>query len=134
MILKSSCAFKVPSQDAGYRVLIVSRLTKSDGKTPDSKLIEISEKAHWIPELAPKPKTVGAWYRKEIDWDEFSRQYVEYLNSNKGKEALSILCKLLEQYQIVTVLCVEETHEHCHRSLLLEHIHLLRPDIQIVLE
>lgn len=133
MILKSSCAFKIPGQESGYRVLIVSRLTYNDGITPNPKLIKISEKTRWIPELAPQPKTVGAWYRKEIDWAEFRRQYTEYLRSNKGGEALSILLKLLQQYQTVTVLCVEETHEHCHRSLLLEHIHLTHPHIQILL-
>jgi uncharacterized protein YeaO (DUF488 family) len=128
MILKSGCAF---SPHQGIRVLIVSRLTENDGQTPSPNLIKLARENIWIPCLAPRSKTVGAWYRKEIDWEQFQHQYEEYLNSPPGQEAVKYLYRLLKNHGVVKVLCVEETPEHCHRSLLLEYMKKKYPGIEI---
>ncbi|MDQ5889593.1 MAG: hypothetical protein QG609_86 [Patescibacteria group bacterium] len=133
MILKSACAFSHTNSETDFAILIVSRLTQNDGKTRDPYLCEIAQRYEdcWRPELAPRPKTVGAWYRKEINWQEFSDQYLTYLKSETGQVATSKLYETIKQKKVVTVLCVEDTCDHCHRSLLLDFMEKKYPDIEI---
>ncbi len=134
MILRSSCAFKSKTSEDGFRILIVSRLTEKDGVTPDLQLMKVATSADcWMPPLAPRPRTVGAWYRNEITWDQFRTYYTEYLESPEGQSALGVLYCILKEKSVVTVLCVEETPQYCHRSLLLEYMQKKYPEIEIVL-
>ena len=134
MILKSACAFSDLDSNDGFIVLIVSRLTKNDGQTPDPVLQKIAQRHAdcWRKDLAPPLKTVGAWYRKEINWQQFSDQYQVYLASIKGQEATDNLYQTIKQKRVVTVLCVEDTCHLCHRGLLLDFMKKKYPDIEIV--
>lgn len=133
MILKSGCAFKQYSPEETL-VLTTSRLTKNDGVTPDPDLEQVAVWNHWITGLAPNPKAVGAWYRGEISWKEFTRLYREHLSTNAGVAATNFLYQLVKERGPVTVLCVEDTPEHCHRSILLDYMKEKYPEIEVVYE
>ena len=114
----------------------MSRHTLEDGKTPDERITP-DQYDQWMPELAPPPKLVGAWYCRKLgertpeNFDtQYRPRYIEYLAEktdlvkNLGELAISTT---------ITVLCIEPTEESsmCHRTILLEYCQSLVPGLEI---
>jgi uncharacterized protein YeaO (DUF488 family) len=131
-MLVTKCILLPPSAEDGVRISIMSRHTLADGKTPDER-ISASSFFLWWRKLAPPPKAVGAYYRKEIGWSRFERLYAEHLGTPEIVTELKCLAKLASTTN-VTVMCVEEDCRKCHRRLLAEHLHALYPEVEIRLD
>lgn len=113
------------------RISVMSRHTLSDGKTPDERIKEGTTFDEWRKEFAPPSKLVGAYYRKEISWEEFEKQYLKFLRSEKIRSQVEAFAKRCTE-ETITLMCVEDTADRCHRRLLAEEIQKYQPNLSIV--
>ena len=120
------------SESDGIRICVINRLTRSDGQTPVERWYKGKAFHYWAVPLAPPADIVGAYYREELPWEDFAAKYRTYLreNDNVKKEMLWIAQRALTD--AVTILCVEDTHHHCHRSILAEEMQKLEPRLEVV--
>jgi len=95
----------------------MSRHTLSDGVTPHPG-IRVEFYDEWLAELAPRPNLVGDYYKRGLDWRRFEEGYIEYLRSRVSDAVKTLANRALVQN--ITLLCIEETPEKCHRRLLAE--------------
>lgn len=132
MPLYTRC-IKAPKRESdGMRISVMSRHTLDDGVTPDPEITsDMYEK--WWKELGPPPKLIGPYRRKEISWNNFERCFRTYLVL-PGPELL--LRYLIRHAEIspITILCVEETPEQCHRRLIAEICKEIAPFLEIHIE
>ncbi|NTW13939.1 MAG: 2-phosphosulfolactate phosphatase [Candidatus Moranbacteria bacterium] len=78
-MLRTGC-MNVPADPARRerRISIMSRHTRTDGKTPDPEITRESYD-EWWKELAPDEKALGAYLRKEVSFETFEAAYVAKL-------------------------------------------------------
>lgn len=112
-------------------ISVMSRHTEDDGITPDKKIVEGVSFDEWLRELAPPDKLVGAYYREELDWDEYERQYLDYLRGPGVRQQVHNFAKRCTN-ETITLLCVENEPDKCHRRILAEELHRLEPSLKIV--
>jgi uncharacterized protein YeaO (DUF488 family) len=113
------------------RISIISRPTLDDGKTPDRRIIQGITHHEWIKDFAPPLKLIGAYKRKEINWEGYERKYFEFLRSPIMREKVKILALRCLQEKI-TLACIEERDNFCHRRLLAEELQRHQPELLIV--
>lgn len=128
-MLRARSIFSEPSQDDGRRISVMSRHTLPDGITPDPRLSAELYDEHW-PALGPPATLIGAYYKRDLPWHSFAEQYTEHLRSPEAAARLADLIALAVS-ETVTVLCVEETPDRCHRRLLVEECLRQAPEIAI---
>jgi len=63
----------------------------------------------------------------------FEERFLFYLKSPNVQSQLHSLVKLAETSEI-TILCVEETSEHCHRRLIAEACKEINPQLEVIIE
>jgi uncharacterized protein YeaO (DUF488 family) len=99
-----------PLQEDGYRVLATRYWPRGVPRT------SVDE---YVPALAPSRELLRAYRDGEIGWEVFRRQY---LNEMSGKEQVSEIRRLAKtaRSEQVTLLCVCDEPERCHRWLLLD--------------
>jgi uncharacterized protein YeaO (DUF488 family) len=73
-----------------------------------------------------------AYYKRGLSWEDFKKGYLEFLKKPETQAKISLLIDMTKT-QIVTVLCVEDNPEFCHRKLLLEEIQRLDPNIKVII-
>lgn len=110
----------------GVRISIMSRHTLNDGVTPDLRIKENSYN-EWRKEFAPPQKLIGDYYKKNLPWEEFEKRYLRYLEIIYEK-----VRKLSETAldKDITLLCIEESPEKCHRRLLAEECKRIQPKLE----
>jgi uncharacterized protein YeaO (DUF488 family) len=128
-MLYTKCILKPPSPEDGFRISVMSRHTTNDGKTPDPRITEELFHVH-LSHLGPDPKKIGAYLRKEITWREFASAYRKKLQERPSSTGVEMIAKGALDGNI-TILCIEETAERCHRRLLAEECKRRFPDLQI---
>ncbi len=127
-MLFTKSIYKNPEPEDGLRVSVMSRHTKKDGITLDP-CIQCYD-LH-VPSFGPSPKLIGRFYRDEIGWEDFKKEYIEQIRSNKETVAkIKIFAKLALTKEI-TLLCVEENAEDCHRGLLAKEFQRLVPSLAV---
>lgn len=129
LFTKSIVGEKTPED--GKRISVMSRHTLEDGQTPDERIVEGESFDEWQKDFAPPGKLVGAYYRKEIDWAEYERQYLEFLRSEEIRPKIEDFAKRCEE-ETITLMCIEEIADRCHRRLLAEELQKYRPNLKIV--
>lgn len=122
---------KEKESDENRRVSVMSRHTKEDGKTPDERIIEGVTFDEWQKEFAPPNKLVGAYYRKEILWDDFEKKYFEFLRSDEMRPKVESFAKRCTE-ETITLMCIEDIPEECHRRLLAEELQRYQPKLKII--
>jgi len=113
----------------GTRVSVMSRHTLNDGVTRDDRITSDSYDV-WMKILSPPDEIVGDYYKRGLPWKDFGDRYVEYL-----KGTVSSLVEDLSKFaieQTVTLLCIEDSAEFCHRRLLAEECKVYEPKLEIV--
>ena len=120
----------MPRRSDGVRISVMSRHTLSDGVTPDSKITS-SQYGEWSQVLAPSGKLVGGHYKKELSWTEFEKAYEAYLEQPKVADKVKELAERAFKKDI-TLLCVEEVGEPCHRRILAKECQMYVPDLVVV--
>ncbi len=129
MLFTKSILKPILPQD-GIRISVMSRHTLEDGITPDSRITEKSYNEHLI-FLAPPPKLVGDYYKRNLPWDKFEERFLDYLN--KPKVAIlvnSLSARALAQN--ITLLCIEDSPQFCHRRLLAEECKKYQPSLEVI--
>lgn len=121
----------------GRRFSIMSRHTLNDGVTPNDQIIEGVSYDEWWKELAPPDNLVGDWYKRRevlnLTWEKFADRYYDFLQNPIQRAKVIELIELALNERI-TVLCVEDTPEECHRSLLVKECQTLNPDLKTVIK
>ncbi|MBI4152538.1 DUF488 domain-containing protein [Candidatus Woesearchaeota archaeon] len=128
-MLYTKCIFHNVENSDGTRISVMSRHTLNDGITPDPRITAATFE-EWIPELAPPLKLVGDYYHRNLAWADFERRYLEHLSQTDVSSLVSTLAKRSLSNDI-TLLCVEETPECCHRRLLAEECQKYEPTLSI---
>jgi uncharacterized protein YeaO (DUF488 family) len=120
----------MPAEESdGIRVSIMSRHTLNDGITPDLR-IDRSSYDLWIKSLAPPQNLIGNYYKRGLPWKEFEEKYKNYLSQPLVRSTvLEVAKKSLEKD--VTLLCVEESPDFCHRRILAEECQKYLPELKI---
>lgn len=95
----------------------MSRHTYLDGITPRPELDEMCDE-HYS-ELGPSPRLTGKWIREEISWNYY---VIEYENEMRSIESMKVIKKIIRSVikENVTVMCIEESSENCHRGVFLK--------------
>ncbi len=117
-MLYTKCIFLPRESTDGTRISVMSRHTLNDGITPDPRITPTAFD-EWMPELAPPQRLVGDYYRRNLPWLQFEQRYEEYLR----RDDVSVLVSTLAKRSLsddITLLCVEEVADCCHRRLLTE--------------
>lgn len=113
------------------KISVMSRHTENDGKTPDQRIEEGISFDEWRQEFGPPAKLIGAYYRDEISFEKFEKEYLGYLRSEKIKPMVESFAKRCCRESII-LLCVEDNPEKCHRRLLAEELKRYEPHLTIV--
>lgn len=128
--LYTKSIFKPRAPEDSRHISVMSRHTLNDGVTPDDRIIEGESYDEWLKALAPPDQLVGRYYRNEVSWEEYENEYKKYLNSDAVKPILTDFSKRCEG-EPITLLCVEESPEKCHRRILAEELQKLNPKLNI---
>ena len=113
----------------GSRISIMSRHTLDDGITPNP-LITRDKFAIHLPQLAPSPKLIGDYYKRNLPWEEFEARYLQEIRAEPAREFVRFLSRMSLK-TVITILCIEETADYCHRRLLADECRRLEPEIKI---
>ncbi len=131
-MLKSTCIKAVVGKEDGLSFSIMSRHTKNDGRTLDPD-ISLKSYDEWWRALAPNEKTLGLYLRGESSFDSLSECYRWKLFHDDAAYAAMLRLIELARSRNVTVLCVEDSPEYCHRKMLLEVCKRLEPELEVVI-
>lgn len=133
MSLSTGCILSPRQESNGTRISVMSRHTLDDGVTPDERIIAWIHFDEWAPKLAPPPKIVWAFYRGGLNWQEYIEAYNGYLKTTDIQE---LVRQLIERAlkQDITILCIEDTPEYCHRRLLAEKCQRIEEKLVILLK
>ena len=127
-MLYTGCILK--NNSIGTRISVMSRHTLNDGITPHPKINEISYDEHLIV-LAPPYNLIGDYYKRGLSWELFEIKYREYLKNKNVK----IRVKDIGQRSLtedLTILCIEEFPDNCHRRLLAEECQFYYPELKVI--
>ncbi|MEI7451843.1 MAG: DUF488 family protein [Candidatus Falkowbacteria bacterium] len=131
-MLKTRCIKSTRQTDDGWRISIMSRHTKNDGVTPDEDITNDSYDEWWS-KLSPAPKLVGDYYRGTLSWEDFAIKFNEFLKQPNTHDKLMVLVSLAKVRNI-TILCIEDGPEYCHRRLVAERCLELDNTLELVIE
>lgn len=112
------------------RISVMSRHTKEDGVTPDERIIDGESFDEWRKEFAPPAQLVGSYYRGELSWEDFEKKYIEFLQSTEIKPQVESFAKECTE-KTITLMCIEDTADKCHRRLLAEELQKYQPQLKI---
>lgn len=108
-----------PKEDSdGLRISVMSRHTLNDGITPHPNIIS-SSYDFWMLIFAPPLNLLGDYSKRDLFWMQFEKRYLEYLQQSNIPFEVEFLAKRSLE-SAITILCIEDTPEHCHRRLLAE--------------
>jgi uncharacterized protein YeaO (DUF488 family) len=113
------------------RISVMSRHTEADGVTPDERIVAGINFDEWLKELAPPAVLVGAYYRKELSWEDFADKYLAFLRSDGMRPKVEQLAARCSE-ETLTLLCIEDTADKCHRRLLVEELTKYQPHLRII--
>lgn len=117
-MLKTKCILVPKEVGDGLRISVMSRHTENDGITPHPGITPLTFD-DWQKELAPPKKLVGSYYKGAVSWQEFEVQYLRFLRDYPQFQLVRELARRA-MVRDITLLCIEETPEMCHRRLLAE--------------
>lgn len=128
-MLKTKSILETKEDTDGLRISVMSRHTLDDGITPHPEITN-SSYDQWLPILAPPAKLLGDYYKKGLPWEQFEQKYLSYIrSSNIRTEVVQLAEKSLDS--VITLLCIEESPEYCHRKLLAEECKKYQPNLAL---
>ena len=117
-MLKTKCILLQKEDSDGLRISVMSRHTLNDGITPHPQ-INSSSYDLWLPNLAPPAKLLGDYYKRGLPFEQFKEQYLSYINQHNIQIEVRYIAKKSVD-SVITLLCIEESPEYCHRKILAE--------------
>lgn len=129
-MLKTQSAKAPKKADDGFRILVMR--PRKNEKMPDPSITPDMFDAWWK-ELGAPPKLISAYCKGEISWNEYAKKFHTYLRLPYIQPLLRGLIKLAHK-QNITILCIEDTPEHCHRRLIAERCKELDSSLHVCIE
>lgn len=131
MALITKCIIAESEKNGGLRISIMSRHTYNDGITPRPELDGVCD--DHFPQLAPSPKLIGEWIRREISWSYF---VIGYENEMRSPIPMKLIKEIIRRArkQSVTVMCIEEDPENCHRKVFAEICKSISPSLEVIIK
>lgn len=129
-LLRTRCILSPRSPNDGVRASVMSRHTLDDGKTPDRRIVSGVSFDDWRVGFSAPIRLIKDYVRGKISWEEYARQYVEFLREDGNAQCVSAFAKLCSR-QVTTLLCIEESADFCHRRLLAEEMARANPKLKI---
>ena len=129
IMIRTKSIYKEREDSDGVRASVMSRHTLEDGFTPDPKITRSSYDV-WLQGVSPPANLVGDYYRRGLPFDEYTKRYLEFLRTPDVAEEVKLLAKNGLEL-IITLLCVEESAEFCHRRILAEECKRYEPGLVI---
>ena len=117
-MLKTKCILLQKEDSDGLRISVMSRHTLNDGITPHPQ-INSSSYELWLPNLAPPARLLGDYYKRGLPFEQFKEQYLSYINQHTAQIKVRYIAKKSVD-SVITLLCIEESPEYCHRKILSE--------------
>jgi uncharacterized protein YeaO (DUF488 family) len=119
--------FDTPVYEDGLRISVMSRHTLNDGITPDERI----QKFHFhIPSLGPSPRLIGSYYKRGMSFDEFSILYLHQISSGRRRFWVHVIA-FVATFCDITLLCVEDDAQVCHRSILARECVKYQPNLTV---
>lgn len=126
-MLKTKSILVEKEDTDGLRISVMSRHTLNDGITSHPKITDSSYDL-WLPILAPPIKLIGDYYKRGLPWEQFEQKYLKYIQSSDVQiEVQKLAEKSLDS--VITLLCIEDTPEYCHRRLLAQECKKYQPNL-----
>ena len=125
-MIKTKCIKDPIEFSDGIRISVMSSHTL-DGVIPDTSILDNMYDLH-IPELSAPKKLLGDYYKRGLSWNEYETRYLEHIRTT---EIQKIIIELIQKYDTITFLCIEEDDSKCHRRLLQEECNRLTVSISI---
>lgn len=129
MSLKTKSILAPIEETDGTRISVMNRHTLNDGITPDERIKQEFYHEHQTA-LAPSNKLIGDYYKRGLPWNEYEKRFKEEIKKDEPFKILTeIASKALKED--ITLLCIEESPEFCHRRLLAEECKECEPNLEI---
>jgi uncharacterized protein (DUF488 family) len=78
-------------------------------------------------DFAPTRELLDRYRRKEMSWNEYSKEYLSLLETRQIGKRVRIA-----DLENNCLLCSEHSPEKCHRRLLAEYLHSFHPEVEII--
>lgn len=124
MALKTKCILADISPDDGLRISVMR--TYDQQKHPEYKDVDQA----W-PELGPSYELIDQYFNKGLSWEQYVDRYRQQVLVGQAEKVKRLAA--LAKEKNVTILCLEECPEFCHRRLLSEECKKYQPDLKVIL-
>jgi len=126
-MLKTKSILEQKEESDGLRISIMSRHTLNDGITPHPEIIS-SSYDQWLCFLSPPAGLLGDYYKRGLPWNQFEKRYLEYLRQPEVQIEVQNLARISLD-SVITLLCIDESPEYCHRRILAEECKKYQPSL-----
>lgn len=116
-MLRTKCIWLPPTKSDGLRISVMSRHTRNEGVTSDECILPYVYDL-WLKNLAAPERLVVKYDRGEINFNQYSDMYVEYLRKDLNVAILEAIAHYALKKR-VTFLCFESVPVMCRRTTLL---------------
>lgn len=106
-MIKTKRIYEPKSKDDGLRVLVTRYWPRGIKKNA----VDL-----WIRQLGPSEGLIKEWKHGRISWQEFKNRYLGEYKCTAKQQYLAELKKTIKGKD-VTLLCICEDENHCHRIL-----------------
>ena len=125
MALKTKCILSNITPEDGLRISVMR--TYDQKKHPEYKNVD----QEW-PDLGPSYDLIDQYFNGGISWDQYVEQYEKEVLVGQIDKVKKLAA--LAKAQDVTILCLEDTPEFCHRKLLAEACVQHEPELKVMLK
>lgn len=129
-MLYTKCILLPNEPTDGWRISVMSRHTLNDGVTPYPR-IQIYGFDEWFLKLAPPLTLIGDYYKRGLSWEDFEKRYIDYIRQPPLPTFIQGLVRA-SLVSDITLLCIEDTAEKCHRRLLAEECQKYEPNLAVL--
>jgi len=132
-MLRTKCILDPIEKDDGVRISIMSKHKWKPGIVPDTDLTEIASQRDnlWKKQFAPSQKLIGDYYKRGLSWEILEKKYLTSLETIYN-EVIKLPKEALKKN--ITLLCLKETPEKCHRRLFAEKCKKINPKLEIFIK
>ncbi|KKQ35381.1 MAG: hypothetical protein US50_C0016G0011 [Candidatus Nomurabacteria bacterium GW2011_GWB1_37_5] len=128
-MLHTKCILSPKHASDGIRISVMSRHTLSDGITPDLRIRNNAYEIH-LRLLAPSPKLIGNYHKRNLAWADFEKRYLEEIRTAPKNSIIKLIAQMALKEDL-TIMCIEDKADFCHRRLLAEECQRYEPALEI---
>jgi len=129
-MLKTKSILAPIEESEGIRISIMSRHQWKPRIIPYTNVTKIEPTRYdlWQRQFAPPQKLVGNYYKRGLSFKEFEKEYITYIKAIYN-EVIGLSKEALKKD--ITLLCLEDAPDECHRRLLAEECKKINPKLEV---